>query len=262
MDEHLPRQGDADKRAYLPDWVWMRHDSLKIAWTLLSPPNTNPLPPTYTVGPTDQAIARATGVFWRVEADGFHMDMNYIQRADGATQHAPLGREHQQRSWADVSSARQDLQTGFIAFGVCVTLHQLAIKAAPSPDTVGPQRRRGSSARATAISTCSRPTRSPTSAHRLLEPESEQITQFFPTEWPRAASSRILPMMRTSIPTSSRHPTAGRPVPARTIRISCYVCFVDGHALALSRNVDIRVYTRSLSPAGSIYGQPVDGDVK
>jgi hypothetical protein len=40
------------------------------------------------------------------------------------------------------------------------------------------------------------------------------------------------------------------------------VCFVDGHAQSLSRNVDVRVYTRSLSPAGSLYGQPVDGDVK
>ena len=40
------------------------------------------------------------------------------------------------------------------------------------------------------------------------------------------------------------------------------VCFVDGHAQALSSNVDIRVYTRSISPAGSLFGQPVDGDVK
>jgi hypothetical protein len=40
------------------------------------------------------------------------------------------------------------------------------------------------------------------------------------------------------------------------------VCFADGHALALSRDVDIRVYTRALSPAGTLFGQPVDSDVK
>jgi hypothetical protein len=40
------------------------------------------------------------------------------------------------------------------------------------------------------------------------------------------------------------------------------VCFADGHALALSRDVDIRVYTRALSPDGTLFGQPVDSDVK
>jgi len=39
-------------------------------------------------------------------------------------------------------------------------------------------------------------------------------------------------------------------------------CFADGHALPLSQNIDICIYMRAISPAGSLYGQPVDGDVK
>ena len=89
---------------YLPDSGMDAHDSLKIAWTLLSPPNST-LPPAYTIGPTDQAIARATGVFWRVEADGFQMDMNYIQRADGTTNTLLLAENVNSGSWADISSA-------------------------------------------------------------------------------------------------------------------------------------------------------------
>jgi hypothetical protein len=40
------------------------------------------------------------------------------------------------------------------------------------------------------------------------------------------------------------------------------VCFCNGHARALSQNMDINVYMRALSPAGTVYGQPLDGDVK
>ncbi len=35
-------------------------------------------------------------------------------------------------------------------------------------------------------------------------------------------------------------------------------CFADGHALPLSQTVDIGVYMRAISPAGSLYGQTVD----
>ena len=39
-------------------------------------------------------------------------------------------------------------------------------------------------------------------------------------------------------------------------------CFADGHALPLSQNIDVGVYMRAISPAGSLYGQTVDGDVR
>jgi hypothetical protein len=39
-------------------------------------------------------------------------------------------------------------------------------------------------------------------------------------------------------------------------------CFADGHALPLSQSIDIGVYMRAISPAGSLYGQTVDGDVR
>ena len=40
------------------------------------------------------------------------------------------------------------------------------------------------------------------------------------------------------------------------------VCFTDGHASPLSQNMDSGVYMRALSPAGTLFGQPTDGDVK
>jgi hypothetical protein len=39
-------------------------------------------------------------------------------------------------------------------------------------------------------------------------------------------------------------------------------CFADGHALPLSQSIDTGVYMRAISPAGTLFGQPVDGDVK
>jgi len=52
---------------------------------------------------------------------------------------------------------------------------------------------------------------------------------------------------------------------ARAVRIDpgiALFCFADGHALPLSQTVDVGVYMRAISPAGSLYGQTVDGDVK
>jgi hypothetical protein len=39
-------------------------------------------------------------------------------------------------------------------------------------------------------------------------------------------------------------------------------CFADGHALPISQNIDMLVYVRAMSSAGSFLGQAVDGDVK
>ena len=38
--------------------------------------------------------------------------------------------------------------------------------------------------------------------------------------------------------------------------------FCDGHALPISQTIDAGVYMRAVSPAGTFYGQQVDGDVK
>jgi hypothetical protein len=52
---------------------------------------------------------------------------------------------------------------------------------------------------------------------------------------------------------------------AHAVRIDPIIalfCFADGHALPLSTSIDIGVYMRAISPADSLYGQPVDGDVR
>jgi hypothetical protein len=39
-------------------------------------------------------------------------------------------------------------------------------------------------------------------------------------------------------------------------------CFADGHALPLSQYMDILVYARAVSSAGSFWAQPIDGDIR
>ena len=59
------------------------HDSSLITWsTVIVPPATTA---GTDVQATDEAVAHATGVFWRNDASGFSMTQDYIQRADGAS---------------------------------------------------------------------------------------------------------------------------------------------------------------------------------
>jgi prepilin-type N-terminal cleavage/methylation domain-containing protein/prepilin-type processing-associated H-X9-DG protein len=254
-----PGQATPTGPFYVPDSGKDAHDSLKIAWTLLSPPNTTPLPATYAVGPTDQAIARATGVFWRVEADGFQMDMNYIQRADGITNTLLLAENINSGFWADVTSARQDLQTGFIAFGVCVTLTKLAAKLPECPDQSGatPTGQFGTSNgyldmwptyALTDVGAPGPGTGAPPIFGRAPSPGAVLVQH--PEDDANIDSNLLTAPNGWTARPSSNHPGIVN------------VCFVDGHAQALSQNIDIRVYTRSISPAGSLFGQPVDSDVK
>ena len=95
---------------------------------MLIPPNTSP-----TGTPTDQptldaTIERATGVFWRNDASGLtNTTQDFIQRADG-TSHTFLFSENLDAGFCgpdprhDQHATRRDLQTGYIAFGISVTV--------------------------------------------------------------------------------------------------------------------------------------------
>jgi type II secretory pathway pseudopilin PulG len=103
---------------YTPDMGTGAHDMTLIAWGALSPPLAS-APGTYTVGPADFAISRATGVFWRNDASGLGaMTQDYIQRADGSSHTLLLSENVNAGFWADpplapaTTSPRRDLQTG------------------------------------------------------------------------------------------------------------------------------------------------------
>ena len=75
----------------------------------------------------DQAIAHATGVFWRQDASKFTMTGAYIQRGDGAGCTFMLSENIDAGFWADISLTggtpnRRDLQTPYIAFGIPVSI--------------------------------------------------------------------------------------------------------------------------------------------
>jgi hypothetical protein len=243
-----------------PDLGIDAHDSTKIAWTLLSPPNPSP-GTTYTIGEADQAIARATGVFWRVEADGFQMSLDYIQRNDGASNSLLFAENINSGHWADVTLERQDLQTGFIAFGVSVTLTSTAqLPLYPDQSAGTPTGQFG-----TSNGYLDMP---PTYALTDVGAPGNPNPIFFsgPPGWSsgQLGSTQVPhPPDDANIDSNLLTATNGWVArPSSNHPNLVLVCFVDGHALPLSRDIDIRVYTRTLSPAGKVYGQPADGAVK
>jgi prepilin-type N-terminal cleavage/methylation domain-containing protein len=237
-----------------PDLGTGAHDQTVIAWGALSPPDAT-APSTYTIGPTDYAIARATGVFWRNDASGLGaMTQDYIQRADGASHTFLLSENVDAGFWADppvgtsTTSARRDLQTGYIAFGISVTLKTGSI---PVPDQT-----------------------KPTGAFGLTYTGASSNTNYYLWALPTNASPTPGTFALTDATTGTPLPpdgdmdsnlqnqvqgTAARPASNHPNIV--LFCFADGHALPLSTNIDIGVYMRAITPAGSLFGQPVDGDV-
>jgi hypothetical protein len=182
------------------------------------------------------------------------MTQDYIQRGDGTTSTLLLGENVDAGFWADLNvttgttptPTRRDLQTGYIAFGVSVTLTGVGpTDSAPlPPNTAVATGSFGGTANTTQLQT---PNVGSGSAWGL-EDAVVSTTSVTPNA---AINSSVLtaPVGQTSRP-SSNHPG-----------ISCF-CFADGHALPLSQNIDSGVFMRALSPAGSLYGQQInDGDV-
>jgi prepilin-type N-terminal cleavage/methylation domain-containing protein len=246
-----------------PDSGVGAHDSTQIAWTLLSPPNGSPPGGTYTIGPSDQATARSTGVFWRNEPDGFRMSVDYIQQSDGVSNTLLIAENINSGHWADINASRLDLQTGFIAFGVSVTL---TVTPPPGPPASLPNQ--------------SVPT--PTGQFGTPSGYLDMQATYALTDLGAPLPSGSPPPTGIAItvgapgPTTPPHPVNDANLNSNLLNApngwtarpssnhpgAVLFGFVDGHASPLSSLIDIRVYTRAISPAGSLYGQPLDGDVK
>jgi hypothetical protein len=224
---------------YTPDLGTGAHDSTLIAWSTLVPPGTGTPPDNPAL---DQAIEHATGIFWRNDASGFNMTQDYIQRGDGASHTFLLSENLNAGFWADPSPQRRDLQTGYIGFGVSVTLVTGTLPQAPN------------TAKATGAFGLNY-TGTGSNFYLWALPTSQSPGTFALTDGTAGANdadmnSNLLAALngQTARP-SSNHPGI------------VLFCFADGHALPISQNIDIGVYMRAISPAGSLYGQPVDGDV-
>jgi len=220
-----------------PDLGTGAHDATLIAWGALAPPLAT-APSTYTIGTTDYNIAHAAGVFWRNDASNFNMTQDYIQRGDGASHTFLLSENVNAGFWADPGTPtlqqRRDLQTGFIAFGLTVTIKTGAI---PVPDQTKPTGMFGGTA---------------TGTNYYLQTN----TGYLLTDTPGSLiDADMNANLLTALQGQAARPSSNHPG-------IVLFCFADGHALPLSQSINIGIYMRAISPAGSLYGQIVDGDVK
>jgi prepilin-type N-terminal cleavage/methylation domain-containing protein len=226
-----------------PDYGTGAHDSSIIAWGALAPPLAT-VPSTYTIGQLDYAIAHATGVFWRNDVSGFTMTQDFIQRADGTSHTFLLSENLNAGYWADPTSQRRDLQTPYIAFGVSVTLKTGAVPVPDQTKATGAfglnYTGAGSNSYLWALPITTSPGTyaltdgtTPTNDADINSPVLSGVAQ-------QGATARP----------ASNHPGI------------VLFCFADGHALPLSQTIDIGIYMRAITPAGTLYGQQVDGDVR
>jgi hypothetical protein len=232
----------------------LAHDSTLIAWN-------NVVPPAATDLATDEAIAHATGVFWRNDASGFRMTQDFVQRGDGASATIMIAENVNAGFWADITTAtvgastlplRRDLQTGYIGFGISVAMTGTTVGTIYAVDIT----------KATGSFNVNNPTTPQvelqTQPFNPLNPNSNNATPVIYALTDGTAgsndadpNSNLLSAITGKTPRpSSNHPG-----------VFC-VCFADGHATPLSQNMDIGVYMRALSPAGTLFGQQSDGDVR
>lgn len=238
---------------YTPDLGTGAHDSTIIAWGALSPPLASPPSGTYTIGSNDYNIAHATGVFWRNDASQFNMTLDYIQRGDGTSHTFLLSENLNAGYWADPgatpgSSTRRDLQTGYIAFGVSVSTKTTA--GVPVPDNATPMPTGAFGLAYTG----------PTSTNFFLwASPTTQGGKYALTDGTTSGGSPNDADINSNLQNATNGQTAR---PSSNHPGIVLFCFADGHAQPLSQNVDIGVYMRAISPGGTLFGQPVDGDVR
>jgi len=218
-----------------PDYGTGAHDSTMLCWTPISPPAPvlpPPPPEVMAASPTDQAIARSTGIFWRNEFDGFRGTTDMVQRADGLQFTFLLAENVNSGFWVDVTPARRDLQTGYIAFGLSVVYVSQTYRF---PDQTKPTGMFGTVY----------------GSKNFLATQ----TGYALTDGPGHNDASINSNLNNAINGQSPRPSSNHPGIA-------LFCFADGHALPLSQNMNMLVYVRAISSAGSFWGQPLDGDVK
>jgi prepilin-type N-terminal cleavage/methylation domain-containing protein len=239
------------------DMGGLAHDALKIDWAGQGLAFGG-------VTPLSIQIARATGIFWRNDSTGFNMTQDFVQRGDGTSNTIMIAENVNAGYWADIDTTvntfgttlptRRDLQTGYIGFGISVGGQPVFVNAVsyyePTLYSVKQQWptgsfNTGSPSQNTQLQTPSQATGVPWA---LTDGPSYYPAPFYNNAAP---NSNLLTATNGMTPRpSSNHPG-----------VFC-VCFADGHALPLSQNMDASVYMRSLSPAGTLYGQPTDGDVR
>jgi len=207
-------------------------------------------------------IAYSTGVFWRNDQTGFRMTQDFVQRGDGTSNTIMIAENVNAGYWADIvpctpttttAPNRRDLQTGYIGFGVSVAVGPAL--AGPYPFYEVNQ----------AVPTGSFNVNNPTNIQIGLQTASPAFTVPNSNDaTPVVYALTDGPGLNDSSPNSNLlSATNGQtPRPASNHPSVFCVCFTDGHATPLSQNMDAGVYMRALTPAGTLYGQPTDGDVK
>ena len=222
------------------------HDSSLITWsTVIVPPATTA---GTDVQATDEAVAHATGVFWRNDASGFSMTQDYIQRADGASHTFLLSENVNAGFWADTDNTkRRDLQTGYIAFGTSVHIATGTLPQAPVVTFATGAFGTGYTGTSTTAYLFAIPTTQSGGTWALVDATGTAGAS------PNDADINANVLNATNGLNS--RPASNHPGIA-------LFCFADGHALPLSQNMDIGVYMRAITPGGSLFGQVVDGDVK
>jgi prepilin-type N-terminal cleavage/methylation domain-containing protein len=227
------------------------HDATLIDWdgqgAALMPPAQTSL---------GRQIGYSTGIFWRNDPTGFRMTQDFVQRGDGSSNTIMIAENVNAGNWADITGAlptgttlptRRDLQTGYIGFGVSVAVTAISGSTAPfnSVDQTKPTGAFNITATPGNTELQTPGPQPPNPNYALTDGGGP------PAPNDATPNSNLL----TATNGQSPRPASNHP------GVFC-VCFTDGHAAPLSQNMDAGVYMRALTPAGTLYGQPTDGDVK
>jgi prepilin-type N-terminal cleavage/methylation domain-containing protein len=233
-----------------PDYGTGAHDSTLIDWDGQGAGATPP-----AVTSLGIQIAHSTGIFWRNDASGFTLTQDFVQRGDGSSNTIMIAENVNAGYWADINTVttggntlptRRDLQTGYIGFGISVAATAVG-GSTPLLYTVNTSKPTGS------FNITTTPANTELATPNLTTNVVYALTDGGGPPAPNDAdpNSNLLTSTNGQTPRpSSNHPG-----------VFC-VCFTDGHASPLSQNMDSGVYMRALSPAGTLYGQQPDGDVK
>jgi prepilin-type N-terminal cleavage/methylation domain-containing protein len=231
----------------VPDFGTGAHDATLIDWD-----GQGATPKMQT--PLGKQIAYSTGIYWRNDPTGFRMTQDFVQRGDGTSNTIMIAENVNAGNWADLTPCapasntlphRRDLQTGYIGFGVSVTT-TLVTGSSPPLFSVTTNVPTGSF------------NISPTPGNTELQtpfPQTPPVPYALTDGTAGANNAEPNSNLLTSINGQTPRPASNHP------GVFC-VCFTDGHASPLSANMDSGVYMRALTPAGTLYGQPTDGDVR
>jgi len=196
------------------------HNLFSIDWNgdgVYSPPAGSPNPDR-----ADSVIASATGVFWRAPRSNDpsvpQMTIDFISLGDGTGQTLLLTENLQAGSWAgDASTQKKDRWVSMIGFGAPVAT------ASGRPSNAQPNGKLGAAGAPLALQT----------GYGMSDASGDD----------GAVNSNPSAAIGKSPRPSSNH--AG----------SVNVIFCDGRGGSLAETVDQTVYTRLLTPAGSLHGQ-------